>query len=63
MTEYLRVLEPIITPQHHEKVKGIVKQFTAPNGLGPILQQALLEKREVEDNWVRFIIMHINLLY
>lgn len=52
MTEYLRVLEPIITPQHHEKVKSIVKQFSALSGLGPILQQTLIEKREAEDNWV-----------
>lgn len=53
MTEYLRLLEPILTSQHHERVKGIVKQFTAPTGLGPILQQYLIDKREEEANWVR----------
>uniref|UniRef100_A0A1B0EZJ6 Choline O-acetyltransferase n=1 Tax=Phlebotomus papatasi TaxID=29031 RepID=A0A1B0EZJ6_PHLPP len=51
MTEYLRLLEPILTSQHHERVKGIVKQFTAPTGLGPILQQYLIDKREEEANW------------
>ncbi|XP_055678973.1 choline O-acetyltransferase [Lutzomyia longipalpis] len=51
MTEYLRLLEPILTAQHHERVKAIVKQFTAPTGLGPILQEYLIEKREAEANW------------
>ncbi|GAB0094146.1 Choline/carnitine acyltransferase domain [Sergentomyia squamirostris] len=52
MAEYLRLLEPILTVQHHERVRAIVKQFTAPTGLGPILQEYLNEKREAEANWV-----------
>lgn len=50
MTEYLRALQPIVTSQQYEKTEKIVKQFMiAP---GPRLNQYLLEKRELEDNWV-----------
>lgn len=52
MAEYLRILEPVVTPAQLEKTKGLVKQFMAPNGPGHILQQFLTEKREKEDNWV-----------
>lgn len=52
MAEYLRVLEPIVTSQQLEKTKALVKQFAGPNGLGPILQQYLEEKRDADDNWV-----------
>lgn len=50
LSEYLRILEPVLTHQQHDKTKLIVKNFT--NGLGPILQEYLQEKRENEDNWV-----------
>jgi len=52
MVEYLRILEPITTQQQHEKTKNIIKLFTAPNGPGATLQNYLIEKRELEDNWV-----------
>lgn len=52
MGEYLRLLEPVLTQAHHDRVKAIVKQFVQPNGLGPVLQQYLQEKRDAEDNWV-----------
>jgi Choline/Carnitine o-acyltransferase len=54
MGEYVRLLEPITNGQQLERTKNIIKQFTAPSGLGPILQEYLLEKRENEDNWVGF---------
>lgn len=54
MAEYLRALEPVLTPQQYEKTKAIVTQFMDPAGLGPTLQQYLLDKRELEDNWVSF---------
>lgn len=56
MAEYLRILEPVVTPAQLEKTKGIIKQFTSPNGLGPTLHQYLVEKRENEDNWVSLFI-------
>lgn len=62
MAEYLRVLEPIVTSQQLEKTKALVKQFAGPNGLGPILQQYLEEKRDADDNWVNKIYKNINQL-
>lgn len=59
MTEYLRLMEPVLPASHHDRVKGIVKQFTAPTGLGPVLQQYLQEKRDADDNWVRSCKIHI----
>lgn len=53
MTEYLRLLEPVLTQQHHDKTKNMIKQFM--NTTGPILQQYLIEKRDAEDNWASFI--------
>lgn len=52
MAEYVRMLEPIVTPAQLEKTKAIIKQFAAPNGPGPRLHQYLVDKREKEDNWV-----------
>lgn len=58
MAEYLRVLEPVLSHQEHERTKAIVKQFASSSGLGPILHQYLVDKREAEDNWV--IILFVN---
>lgn len=52
MNEYLRLLKPVLTPAHHDRTKAIVKQFMQPNGLGPVLQQYLQDKRDAEENWV-----------
>lgn len=60
MTEYLRVLEPVLTQQQHDKTKMIVKNFTG--GLGPILQEYLQEKRDKEDNWVSKLVTFIRLI-
>ncbi|XP_065077802.1 choline O-acetyltransferase isoform X3 [Ochlerotatus camptorhynchus] len=54
MTEYQRALQPILTPQQLDRARNIIKQFTAPNGLGATLQQYLLDKREAEDNWAYY---------
>lgn len=50
MADYLRALQPIVTPQQFERVEKIVKQFSAQPG--PKLHEYLVEKREAEDNWV-----------
>lgn len=50
MAEYLRLLEPVLTPSHHEKTKAIVSQFIS--GPGPMLQKYLQDKREADLNWV-----------
>uniref|UniRef100_A0A182S9A5 Choline O-acetyltransferase n=1 Tax=Anopheles maculatus TaxID=74869 RepID=A0A182S9A5_9DIPT len=49
MAEYLRVLQPIVTPQQLDRTKSIIKQFSAT--IGPGLQEYLLARRETEDNW------------
>ncbi|XP_055622484.1 choline O-acetyltransferase isoform X2 [Toxorhynchites rutilus septentrionalis] len=54
MAEYLRVLQPIVTPQQLERSRSVIKQFTAPNGPGATLQRHLLDKREAEDNWAYY---------
>ena len=50
MAEYLRVLKPITTPQQYEKTKSIIKQFSISPG--PTLHQYLVDRSEVEENWV-----------
>lgn len=54
MADYIRALEPITTPAQLERTKELIKQFVAPQGLGPRLHQYLLDKRDAEDNWVSF---------
>ncbi|KAH8402760.1 hypothetical protein KR215_009885, partial [Drosophila sulfurigaster] len=54
MADYVLALEPITTPAQLERTKGIIKQFSAPQGLGPRLHQYLLDKREAEDNWAYY---------
>ncbi|KAH8312238.1 hypothetical protein KR044_009947, partial [Drosophila immigrans] len=54
MADYVLALEPITTSAQLERTKGIIKQFSAPQGLGPRLHQYLLDKREAEDNWAYY---------
>ncbi|XP_053671226.1 choline O-acetyltransferase [Anopheles nili] len=49
MAEYVRVLQPIATPQQLDRTKAIIRQLSAR--LGPALQQYLLERRDTEENW------------
>lgn len=51
LTEYLRVLKPIVSTQQYDKAEKIIKQFSTQTG--PTLHQYLVDKREAEDNWVR----------
>ncbi|KAH8407949.1 hypothetical protein KR222_004993, partial [Zaprionus bogoriensis] len=54
MADYVLALEPITTAAQLERTKNIIKQFAAPQGLGPRLHQYLLDKREAEDNWAYY---------
>ncbi|XP_052836030.1 choline O-acetyltransferase [Drosophila gunungcola] len=54
MADYIRALEPITTPAQLERTKELIRQFTAPQGIGPRLHQYLLDKREAEDNWAYY---------
>ncbi|KAL7729126.1 hypothetical protein ACLKA6_009597 [Drosophila palustris] len=58
MADYVLALEPITTPSQLERTKGIIKQFSSPQGLGPRLHQYLLDKRESEDNWVSILLIN-----
>lgn len=58
MADYVLALEPITTASQLERTKGIIKQFVAPQGLGPRLHQYLMDKREAEDNWVSRVLYH-----
>lgn len=55
MAEYIRALEPVVSPKQLERTKNIIKEFTKPDGLGIQLHQYLLDKRETEDNWVNYV--------
>lgn len=50
MSEYLRVLKPIVTAQQYDRAEKIVKQFSVSPG--PKLHQYLVDKRDADDNWV-----------
>lgn len=54
MAEYLRAIEPIVAPHQYEKTEKIVKKFMEQSG--PKLYQYLVDKREVADNWVSFML-------
>lgn len=59
MADYIRALEPITTPAQLERTKELIRQFSAPQGIGARLHQYLLDKREAEDNWVSIKSDHI----
>lgn len=48
---YLETLKPILNEKQYEHARKLVADFTS--GLGPMLQEILLERREEHDNWVR----------
>lgn len=52
MAEYLRTMEPILTPQQFSRMQMVINEFTS--GIGPSLHQYLAEKRDAEDNWVSY---------
>ncbi|KAH8382699.1 hypothetical protein KR009_004867, partial [Drosophila setifemur] len=54
MADYIRALEPITTPAQLDRTKELIKQFTAPQGLGTRLHQYLMDRRETEDNWAYY---------
>lgn len=54
MTEYVRIMQPVLTQQQHDRLKYLTKQFEAPGGLGPIFQAYLFDRRDHEPNWVSY---------
>ncbi|XP_028649257.1 choline O-acetyltransferase [Erpetoichthys calabaricus] len=49
---YLKCMKHLVTEEQFRKTKAIVEKFAASGGLGEILQQRLLERREKTKNWV-----------
>lgn len=55
LIRYLEALQPILSESHYQRVTTITKNFGADDGIGPKLQEILLKRRELYDNWVRCI--------
>jgi hypothetical protein len=55
LEKYLRCIMPIISSENYKKTEKIVKKFSSTNGIGPKLQNILIEKYQNLDNWVNFI--------
>ncbi|KAJ0004761.1 hypothetical protein NQD34_010975 [Periophthalmus magnuspinnatus] len=49
---YLRCVKHLLTDEQFNKTQTIVQQFSAPGGVGELLQQKLKERRDKTDNWV-----------
>ncbi|KAL0280935.1 UNVERIFIED_CONTAM: hypothetical protein PYX00_002084 [Menopon gallinae] len=51
MDKYLKAVEPLVGESQFQNTKTLVEQFKSPDGLGPKLQNMLLQRREEKDNW------------
>uniref|UniRef100_A0AAV2JMW8 Choline O-acetyltransferase n=1 Tax=Knipowitschia caucasica TaxID=637954 RepID=A0AAV2JMW8_KNICA len=49
---YLSSMKHLLTEEQFHTTQSLVKQFSAPGGVGPLLQQKLQERRDITDNWV-----------
>uniref|UniRef100_A0AAV2JIT3 DUF4806 domain-containing protein n=1 Tax=Knipowitschia caucasica TaxID=637954 RepID=A0AAV2JIT3_KNICA len=49
---YLSSMKHLLTEEQFHTTQSLVKQFSAPGGVGPLLQQKLKERRDNTDNWV-----------
>lgn len=52
LCRYLEALQPILSESHYQRVTSIIASFGADDGIGPKLQEILLKRRELYDNWV-----------
>ncbi|KAM4852547.1 choline O-acetyltransferase [Thomomys bottae] len=52
LATYLQCMGHLVPAEQFRKSQAIVQQFGAPGGLGEMLQQKLLERREKTANWV-----------
>lgn len=49
---YLRCMKHLLTEEQFSKTQKAVKEFSAPGGVGELLQSKLVERREKLANWV-----------
>ncbi|XP_077311011.1 choline O-acetyltransferase [Lithobates pipiens] len=52
MDMYLKCMKHLVSEEQYKKSKAIVEKFLMPEGLGEMLQQKLLERREKTENWI-----------
>ncbi|XP_015237635.1 PREDICTED: choline O-acetyltransferase-like [Cyprinodon variegatus] len=52
LATYLRCMKHLLTEEQFNQTQNLVKQFGAPGGVGELLQNKLVEKREKKANWV-----------
>ncbi|KAI8925851.1 Choline/Carnitine o-acyltransferase-domain-containing protein [Entophlyctis helioformis] len=54
--KYLASCKPVLSPDEFEATKAAVEQFISPAGLGPVLQQRLIEyERKQPNSWLEDI--------
>ncbi|CAH2321315.1 choline O-acetyltransferase [Pelobates cultripes] len=52
MDMYLKCMKHLVSEEQYKKTKQIVERFALPGGVGEMLQQKLLEKRDNTENWI-----------
>ncbi|XP_061427860.1 carnitine O-acetyltransferase-like [Lethenteron reissneri] len=52
LERYLRVLEPLVTPEELEYTRKLVAELARPGGLGEVLQSRLERKGRKTENWL-----------
>ena len=51
--KYLLTMQPLLTTEHYERVKGYVADFIKPGGLGSVLQQRLIDyEKKQKHSWL-----------
>lgn len=62
---YLRCMKHLLTEEQFSKTLTAVKEFSAPGGVGELLQGKLVERRENQANWVHKLLSALcaNCLY
>ncbi|XP_068114936.1 choline O-acetyltransferase [Hyperolius riggenbachi] len=52
MDTYLQCMRHLVSEEQYRKSKAIVERLVMPGGLGEMLQQKLIERRENTENWI-----------
>ena len=54
--QYLEAVRVVADDDQYLRTKELVQDFTQPHGLGPKLQQILVDKQQKDENWVIHLI-------
>ncbi|XP_068244229.1 carnitine O-acetyltransferase-like isoform X1 [Palaemon carinicauda] len=52
LNKYLKTVKPLVTDEEFRLTEELVKKFKSSDGVGPKLQQSLLERAKTKDNWL-----------